>query len=72
MGSVTVFGNTVRDSRLRGNDGRGGRRRPYPLILNLLKDGQRRRERPDGTEWRRVILQQVQDERISGFPLTRE
>ena len=41
----------------------GGRRRPYPLILNLLKDGQRRREGPDGPEWRRPILQQVQDER---------
>jgi len=29
----------------------------------LLKDGQRRRERPDWPEWRRAILQQVQDER---------
>ena len=27
-----------RDSRLHGNDGRGGRH-PHPLILNLLKDG---------------------------------
>ena len=35
----------------------------HPLILNLLKDGQRRLERPDGTEWRPAILQQVQDER---------
>ena len=24
---------------------------PHPLILNLLKDGQRRREMQDGTEW---------------------
>ena len=31
---------TVRDSRLRGNDGMTvGGSRPLPLILNLLKDG---------------------------------
>ena len=37
---------------------------PFPFILNLLKDGQRRQETQDGTEWRRPILQQVQDERV--------
>ena len=59
MVSAPVFGITVRDSRLRGNDGKGagmtvevmgmtvgrlgaaGRtvEIPFPLILNLLKDG---------------------------------
>ena len=43
----------------------------FPLILNLLKDGQRWRERSDGPEWRRAILQQVQDERM-GVPVQDE
>ena len=44
---MPVFGNTVLDSRLRGNDGSGagmtvgGREKPKnPFILNLLKDKQ--------------------------------
>ena len=53
---------------------------PFPLILNWLKDGQRRRETQDRPEWRRPILQPVQDERMGwlraaslpSFPRKRE
>ena len=37
---------------------------PFPLILNLLKDGNGGGETHEGPEGRRAILQQVQDERI--------
>ena len=69
---MLVFGDTVLDSCLRGNDGkgvgndgkRGGEGISIPLILNLLKDGP-----PPFRPIRSFppplpILQQVQDERI--------
>ena len=40
-----------------------------PLILNLLKDGRQDFQIPRDSRYRRAaILQQVQDERIYGFP----
>ena len=36
-GSMLVFGRTVLDSRLRGNDGCGGRKPLNPFILNSVE-----------------------------------
>ena len=48
-------------------------RNPFPLILNLLKDGRQDFQIPRDFPYRPpAILQQVQDERIYGFPRARE
>ena len=46
---------------------------PFPLILNLLKDGRQDFRIPRDSRYQPPsILQQVQDERTYGFPRKRE